>query len=128
MPLLVAACPSFLPAWNEMQVEQNKKERLYYIELASFASHLIKLKTDSKTEEFSEVFGVIERLHIEGDEYVQEVATVGLLEDIQNIAGNQGLERVVFIPYLHPVSKSWWYALNRFWDGESDRVTLKDVQ
>lgn len=127
MPLLIAVCPSFLPTWNEMQAEQDEEERLYYIELASLARHLVKLQIDGRTEDFGEVFSVIERLHVEGDDFVQNAVTIGLLEDIQNIAGNEGLNPGKFIPHLHPISKSWWLALNKFWNGEADTVALPEL-
>jgi len=35
-------------------------------------------------DEFPAVFGVIDDLHLRGDQYVCELATIGFLEDLQN--------------------------------------------
>jgi hypothetical protein len=72
-----------------------------------------------ETEEFPAVFQVVETWHILGDSYVQEAATIGLLEGIQNIAGNEGMDPEAFAPWLLPESQKWWGKLNRFWDGDA---------
>jgi hypothetical protein len=65
---------------------------------------------------------VIERLHVEGDSYVREAATIGLLESIQNQWGNNGVDPENFFPFLLPESARWWKSLNKFWTGESKYV------
>ena len=106
MPLLLEACPSFSKRW-EKYLENDTEERLPYIEVGDFAHHLVDLMEQGETEEFAKVFDAIERLHPEGDEYVQELATTGLLEGIQNVAGWRKLEGrnappEAFEPYLRP--------------------------
>jgi len=124
LPLLIGACPSFLPIWQEMEAERGQDEPLVYVELGRFAQHLVELQLQGQTAEFADVFGVIERLHVDGDDYVRSAATIGLLEDIQNIAGNRKMDREVFFAYLKPVSAAWWQSLNRFWSGESAQVSI----
>jgi LPS sulfotransferase NodH len=68
------------------------------------------------------VFDVIERLHLEGDDYVKEAATVGMLEGIQNVAGNSGVNPEEFFRYLKPESVEWWRQWNDFWDGRMSNV------
>ena len=63
------------------------------------------------------MFEAIERLHLEGDEYVREAATIGALEGIQNVAGNDGIDPEEFVIYLRPESLRWWGQLNEFWEG-----------
>jgi hypothetical protein len=69
------------------------------------------------------IFGIIEKLYVEGDEYVKEAATIGLLEGIQNITGNRRLDPEVFVQYLKPESAKWWKKLNDFWDGKTGRLS-----
>lgn len=114
MPLLVEACPSY------RRVAQNRD--LLYCELGSFSWHLVELQKQNSTEEFSAVVCVIERLHVEGDDYVREAATIGLLEGIQNVCGNEGLDAELFARYLLPVSAKWWQSLKDFWLGKSKFV------
>lgn len=80
---------------------------MVYIELARFATHIVELQIAGLPKEFESVFALIESFHAEGDKYVQDAVVVGLLEDIQTIAGNSGLEPDLFISYLHPVTAAW---------------------
>jgi hypothetical protein len=114
MPLLLEACPSFGDAWAAHRTAWGD-EPLLYIDLAAFARHLVGLMRQDQVSELPAVFTVIERLHTEGDSYVQEAATVGLLEDIQNIAPNEQVDPASFLRYLNPETTRWWTKLNDFW-------------
>jgi hypothetical protein len=83
--------------------------------LGEFANHLFELYKHNQTHEFIAVFATIERLHKEGDEFVKEAATIGLLEGIQNIAGYQANK---FELYLGPESERWRKKLDDFWEGK----------
>lgn len=93
-------------------------EGLLYVELGEFAHHLVELHKLKQADEFPAVFEVIERLHLEGDAYVKEAATIGMLEGIQNVAGNSGVDPEEFSRYLRPESAKWWQQLNDFWEGK----------
>jgi len=117
MPLLLSVCPSFVKRWEEHRAFY-EDEQLLYIDLGEFAHHLVELQKVSRTEEFSAIFDIIERMHVEGDDYVKEAATIGMLEGIQNVAGNSGLDPEGFAKYLRPESAKWWRKLNAFWDAK----------
>jgi hypothetical protein len=117
MPLFLEACPSF----NEKLKEHRafyEDDDLLYPELGEFAHHLVELHKANRTEGFPAVFEVVERLHLEGDAYVKEAATIGMLEGIQNVAGNSGVNPEEFFRYLKPESAKWWRQLNDFWEGQ----------
>ena len=59
---------------------------LGYLRLAEFARHLILLWQAGRVAELTQAFGAIERPHVDGDDYVREAATLGLLETLQNNA------------------------------------------
>jgi len=52
----------------------NPDEGLLYIDMSELAHHMVDLIKSKQTSEFPAVFDVIERLHIEGDDYVKEAA------------------------------------------------------
>jgi len=120
MPLLLEACPSFRPVWEE-HLHDNGEE-LLYVALGDFARHLLDLFQAGKTEAFPAVAQAIERLHLEGDSNVREAATIGLLEGIQNVWGNNNVDPEFFLPFLLPESARWWKSLNNFWTGDSKHV------
>jgi hypothetical protein len=117
MPFLLSACPSFSTRWEEHRAFY-ADEQLLYIDLGEFAHHLIELQKANRTEEFPAVFEIIERMHVEGDDYVKEAATIGMLEGIQNVAGNSGIDPERFAKYLKPESAKRWRQLNKFWEGK----------
>jgi len=103
LPILIEACPSF-----------QSTEELHYVALGDFAQHLFELYQRKQTQSFSAIGEAIERLHVEGDHYVREAATIGLLEGIQNVWGNQDVDPELFTPYLLPESLKCWDKLNAF--------------
>ncbi len=122
--LLAASCPSFKVVYDkELEAPDeslwfDKGEVLPYIFLGEFARHMVELFKSGRTEEFADIFSVVEKLHLNGDGYVEEAAKIGLLEDIQNIAGNRGVDPEEFVQFLGPESNKMWKELNRFWGGE----------
>jgi hypothetical protein len=118
-PMLVA-CPIFLPAWRAFlnEWEDSKEELPYYLALGDLAHHLVEQLDAGATQNFEAVFDVVERWHCEGDPYVKEAATIGLLESIQNISLNSGIDPRRFEFWLKPESKRYWDKLNRVWNGE----------
>ena len=122
MPLLLTACPSFAPRWVEHRAEWGEDEPLLYIDLGVFADHLVALLQRGETGEFPAVFDAVERLHADGNAYVREAATIGLLEGIQNVALNKGLDPDAFEPFLQMHSAHWWRRLNDFWSGKTPHV------
>ena len=75
----------FRPIWNEFLEEWKDDDELpQYLALGDLARYISSLISESKDEEIKKIFAVIERWHLEGDLYVKEAATVGILEDLQN--------------------------------------------
>jgi hypothetical protein len=67
----------------------------------------------------SRVFAVVERWHVEGDSYVREAATIGLLEDLQNENLHSSTVPKDFEVFLGPESLKWWRKVERLWaEGE----------
>ena len=120
-PLLEAA-PGFNVKWKEFVEEWEGERRglpLYLVmpELARYIVHLIE---GGEQKELKAIFNVIERWHLEGDAYVSEAATIGILEDLQNlnIVKEQDMpDRIEEL--LEPESKKMWFKLYEFWNGVS---------
>jgi len=71
-----------------------------------------------KPAKFACVFEAVETMHLEGDDYVREDATIGALEGIQNIAGNSFVDPEQFLPFSRKTSMKHWERLNQFWSGK----------
>jgi hypothetical protein len=118
LPLVIEACPSFSPSWLG---ENADASRLGYVDAGDFAHHLVKLATAGRTDTFGKVFTLIERFHVEGDEYVRQLATIGYLEALQNVS-EPSPGQAYWEPYLLPESRRWWDALNAYWAGDPDAL------
>src|SRR5579863_6287654 len=82
---LLQADPTFGPVWDAFLCEwKDEDEQPFYLALADLARHLIGRLERGETAVFDAVFDVVERWHLQGDSYVKEAASVGLLEGLQN--------------------------------------------
>jgi hypothetical protein len=116
MDLILEACPSFRPSWDDFLTERSTEEdKPLYLALSSLARHLIELLVSRQETELSRGFAVVERWHIEGDPFVREAATVGLLEDLQNDSLHASTSPQQFEAFLKPESLKWWRKVEAFW-------------
>ena len=113
---IVAACPGFASAYEAFLAEwQDSSEAPVYLALADFARHLITLLEANDQQQLRAAFEVIERFHIEGDDYVREAATIGILESLQNANLHTRTTPDQFLEYLLPVSLRYWHKVDDFW-------------
>ncbi|HVY67724.1 MAG TPA: hypothetical protein VHA30_02435 [Patescibacteria group bacterium] len=102
-----------------------KKFDSFYSFLSSYARHLVHLIKENDLKEFSGIFEAIEVIIKHGTADVSNAMVTGLLEDIQNIAGSNGIDPKLFEPHLFPESKKWWNEINRFWNDLEKNKTNK---
>jgi hypothetical protein len=113
MEVLVASCPTFRENWEQHLVEWGNG--VLFVAAGAFAEHLLSLHMAKDESSFPKVAAAIERLHNEGTPAVKELATVGVLEGIQNFWANRGADPEVFGRYLEPESRRRWDNLNASW-------------
>ena len=117
---LLTADPSFQPLWTEFVAEYDDEPELpLYVALSSLARHLLACLEAGDTAAFPRIFAVVEQWHTAGDAYVKEAASIGLLEDLQNLSGGSGVRPVTVEQWLGPESRRWWNKLERYWEGDS---------
>jgi len=115
-PLLLAD-PSFAPVWKAVCDEwRDQPDRPVYSGLSELARHLIQKLERGETSCFKSVFAVVERWHLEGDAFVKEAATIGLLEDLQNLNLHNTTSPDDLLPWLEPETQRWWRKIAEFWD------------
>lgn len=127
---MLEADPSFSGQWQAFLADYSDEPDLpQYLALGDLALHLIDRMRRGDIANFDKVFEVVERWHIEGDEYVQEAATIGFLESIQNhlggnyrFRGDDGIYASDIEPYLGPETRKCWEKLYRFWEGDSSAL------
>jgi hypothetical protein len=119
MDVLLAASPTFVESWDALRREYaDETDGLpLYLSLSDFARHVIGFLETKDDERLRRIFEAIERLHVEGDHYVREAATVGLLEGLQNTNLHRTTQPEQFRPFLRPESLKWWDRVDSFWNG-----------
>ncbi len=121
MDVLLSASPTFAEHWDAFRREwtNEAEEPPLYLALSGFARHIIAFLEAKDDERLRRIFESVERLHVEGDEYVREAATVGLLENLQNSDFHRTTEPEQFRSFLHPASLTWWDRVDSFWKGST---------
>jgi len=121
---LLEADPSFAPIWEAFLTDWRDEPPMpLYLALGDLARYLTVKLQAGDTEAFSRIFQVIERWHVEGDTYVRQAATIGVLEGLQNIANHDATTPKQFIPWLGPVSRRYWDKVDAFW---SQGILIRD--
>lgn len=116
MELLIAASPAFESYWQQFLDDwRGDAELPLYVALGQYARHLIELHKQRTVESLTRAFNAIERLHYEGDDYVREAATIGILEPLQNLISRDEARAEDVLPYLGAVTRRQWDSLKRFW-------------
>lgn len=122
--MICSTCAS-LPFSGEykwyVETKEEDCEPLYYVLAGAYASHILtNFDLFSRSDELENNFALIEKFHNDGDDYVKEWATVGILEGMQNHIGKD--RQAEMYPkcekYLGPESRFWWDELERFWKNE----------
>jgi hypothetical protein len=119
MDVLLAASPTFAETWDAFCLEwaEEAEDLPLYLALAEFARHVISFLEAREDGSLRRIFDAVERLHVEGDHYVREAATVGLLEDLQNTNLHRTTDPKHLRSYLRPESLKWWDRVDSFWKG-----------
>ncbi|MGE0006305.1 MAG: hypothetical protein AB7S92_12000 [Parvibaculaceae bacterium] len=121
---LLAALPGFRPAWQAFADHWTDASRdrgaepgdlPHYLLIADLARHLADLLEAGRQDDVRHALAVAERWLLEGDAYVKEAATVGLIEDLQNVAQRRGIAEDRFTVLLGPEGRHWWDKVSRFW-------------
>lgn len=93
-------------------------EGLPYCVAGSFALYLLEAYKNNNIRLLVLAGEFIEKLYSYKDDQINNLATVGYLEGIQNVWGNSSIDPEIMFSYLGEKSRKWWIELNRFWSGE----------
>jgi hypothetical protein len=117
VPALLAACPTAGSAWQtHLDFWKGEMDRGLYNDAAVIAHHLVESFERDELLEFPSAFAVLERCLIEGDKEARDLATIGVIEDIQNIASHRHFGAGVFVAWLGPASRAAWDVVLGWWE------------
>ncbi len=122
--LFLEACPDALDKWKEHLEWWDGEEAGLYNDISIFAHYIVDSFSEGKTEMFPAVFKLVEGLIVDGDEETRNLAVVGFLEGLQNIASWREFGNKVFLQWLGSNSRLAWLELEEIWAGKN---SLADV-
>ena len=93
-------------------------EGLPYCVAGSFSLYLLNSYKNNSVKTLVLAGEFIEKLYSYKDEQLDNLATVGYLEAIQNVWANNSVNPEIMFKYLGDTSRKWWVELNKFWNGE----------
>jgi hypothetical protein len=118
VPAFLAVCRNIGSAWREyLESWGGAADRGHFNDAGVIARYLVDSFERGDLSEFPAAFALLERCLIEGDDQAKELAVIGLLEDIQNVASHRSFGVVVFEPWLQPLSRTAWEELAESWRG-----------
>lgn len=114
---LVARCLGFKDAWQAHRDWWEGQPAGEYNDLGALARWVADRMAVGDHECFPMLFDEVEALLSNANQELRDLLIVGLLEDIQNIATNRGINPDVVLPFLGPESRKGWFELIRLWHG-----------
>ena len=116
IPLMLEASPSFAPQWQQLLDEWGTEDFPLYTALGDWSRHIVEMLAVQDVDGIQKALVVIERWCTEGDDFVLNAATVGVLENLQNSNIHKTTEPGQFKPFLLSASLKWWDKLYAFWE------------
>src|SRR5262245_49239787 len=112
----LAVCPTISSAWSEhLKSWGDEADRGHFNDAAVIAHHLVDSYERGELSEFPAAFVLLERCLTEGDDQARELATIGVIEGVQNIASYRSFGPDVFVRWLGPASRAAWDELMDCW-------------
>jgi hypothetical protein len=100
---------------------------LSYLEMAAVTRFLAEKLRTGDTARFESFFQAVERCLLEGDDKAVELVMVGLLEDLQNSNITKLPDDRVWVPFLGPVTRQAWQAVEDYWSGDPGAIARFSV-
>lgn len=122
-----AACPGFAEYWEDQRWRWDDGEAepgATYPVMSVLARFVLLQVGKSDVVCLARVFEVVEQLVVGGDEPTMLLVTMGMLEDVQTIAGSQLPSPNDLLPLLGPSSLAAWGIISEFWRGKGNLVDV----
>jgi hypothetical protein len=118
------AYPSYAALDDDETAEWDGETVPNYVRVGRLAFHLADLAGEEGVDRLAPALSLTEDAIEHGDAYTRELATVGLLEDLQNacLQSMAGIRLVDVRALLGLKSKAAWDDLMTFWHGQPDEA------
>jgi hypothetical protein len=114
---LVDVCPEFKPAWQEYLASWEGTPTGEFNHINALADWLVDLMAAQRLECFPSLFGEVEALLVGASADLRDVLVIGLLEDLQYLSTDRGVDPDIALAFLGPESRKSWFELIRLLHG-----------
>ena len=112
---MVMTAPGFLKSFQEFLHEWEEESSLpWYLAMSNLAHYVVESYERGITDEFPNLFAAVESLLCKSEPELKDLITVGLFEDIQNIASHRDFGANPFRQWLGPRSVIAWNEADAF--------------
>lgn len=112
---IVTSVPKFRSRWDSFLSEwEPDGEPPWYIGMNQLAHYVVDCQSQNSTSELPNLFATIEDILQQPDPEIDSLITIGLFEDIQNIASHREFGPVPFREQLGPRSLRVWDEVDAF--------------
>ena len=94
-----------------------------YTIFSLLARYVEKLLKNKENEEIQNIFNLVEKWHINGDELLQEATTIGFIEEVISLNPKHHFKDEEFLPYMGNETVYWVKKVKGFWE---DGTVIKD--
>lgn len=120
---LIAVCPEFAPHWLQYLDSWEGNPSGEYNDMSALADWVVNRMAVGALDCFARLFDEVESLLVGSTTDVRNVIVIGLLEDIQNMSRDLGIDPDIALRYLGPESRKEWFFLIRHlqqdWPGQA---------
>lgn len=118
VPAFLESCPGLSRPWREhLEFWGDAPDRGLFNDLAVIAQHAVDLYERADEAGLRVLFDLVERCLTEGNEDVQGLVSVGILETAQTLAANRSYDSRIFEPWLSNRTRKVWGQLAAMWTG-----------
>ena len=115
LDVLAKASPEIAQDYSEFVADFSDEPELpCYVYLGDYSQYLVELLEAGADQLLSSAFEAIESLYQNGDDYVENATTVGILENLQNKSLHRSTSPDLFVKYLRPLSLKNWHEVNAY--------------
>jgi hypothetical protein len=112
---IISAVPGFHENWKKfLRHWAEEASPPWYLAMADLAHYIVENYAQGTTTEFTDLFAAIENLLQDPSPGLENLITVGLFEDIQNISSHRNFGFAVFRQWLGPRSLVIWDDVDAF--------------
>lgn len=113
--LVLRVIPEFKPYWQEHRAEWDGEEPGLCNDMSAFSHYTWQhLVDDNRSGLLPRIFGVVEKLMVEGDQDVQDAAATCFIENLVNRVSWKNATAPAFRHFLGPKSRDYCKAWDEF--------------